>query len=625
MRRKEFIAGLACVVAAVVLMASVSETAAQPNSGETASQPKTILFLYSYGLNVQPWAAWSREIQNELNRQSHWPLVIQEQPVVMAGAGDTTEAKFVEYLAALYAQRPPDLIVAVGTPAADFVRRHRTDLYPTTPMLLAATEVRRIEKSMLSGQDAVAAIHLDEVALIKNILRLLPETQTIALISGNSPNARFWVNEQKRVLGPLLGNKVKLIFFYEQPFEEILKEIANLPPHSAIFFQMLVVGGASAMSGDKEPLKRIEEVGTAPIFSFDETFFTGAVVGGPMFSLAGIARPTAAAAVRMLGGERASSIEVPVIGFSAPKYDWRQLQRWNISESRLPPGSEILFRERTAWDRYFWQILFVTAVILLQAGLIAVLLREHRRRQFAEVQSRQRMAELAHVNRFATVGELTASISHEINQPLGAILTNTETAQAILSSPTPDLVELREILDDILRDDRRASEVIRSMRSLLKKAPFEPKQFDLNEVVRETVRFFAALAVGRNFEMVNVIAPDALPILGDRVQLQQVILNLVMNGIDAMKDTPSGNRTISIRTARVDNFAELSVSDRGHGIPEDKLKQVFEPFFTSKAEGMGMGLSIARTIVGAHNGQIWAQNRDHGGASFRIRLPLADG
>ena len=161
------------------------------------------------------------------------------------------------------------------------------------------------------------------------------------------------------------------------------------------------------------------------------------------------------------------------------------------------------------------------------------------------------------------------------------------------------------------------------MRSLLKKAPFEPKQFDLNEVVHETVRFFAALAVGRNFEMVNVIAPDALPILGDRVQLQQVILNLVMNGIDAMKDTPGGNRVISIRTARVDNFAELSVSDRGHGIPEDKLKQVFEPFFTSKAEGMGMGLSIARTIVGAHNGQIWARNRDHGGASFRIRLPLA--
>jgi signal transduction histidine kinase len=119
-----------------------------------------------------------------------------------------------------------------------------------------------------------------------------------------------------------------------------------------------------------------------------------------------------------------------------------------------------------------------------------------------------------------------------------------------------------------------------------------------------------------------LITQNALPILGDRIQLQQVILNLVVNGIDAMKDTPSENRTISIRTSRVENFAQLSVSDRGPGIPEDKLKEVFEPFFTSKAEGMGMGLSIARTIVEAHHGLISAKNRDHGGATFRIRLPL---
>ena len=159
-----------------------------------------------------------------------------------------------------------------------------------------------------------------------------------------------------------------------------------------------------------------------------------------------------------------------------------------------------------------------------------------------------------------------------------------------------------DIVNDILHDDRRATEVIRRMRALLKKAPFEQKQFDLNEVVRETIGFFSSLAVGRKFEMVSVITPDALPILGDRIQLQQVILNLVMNGIDAMRDTPSENRIISIRTSRVEKFAQLSVSDRGSGIPEDKLNAVFEPFFTSKAEGMGMGLSIARTIIEAHNG-----------------------
>jgi signal transduction histidine kinase len=177
-------------------------------------------------------------------------------------------------------------------------------------------------------------------------------------------------------------------------------------------------------------------------------------------------------------------------------------------------------------------------------------------------------------------------------------------------------------LDDILSDDRRAAEVIRRLRSLLKKAPFELRNLDLNDLAQETGSFLSTLAIGRKGELVSEITPDPLPILGDRIQLQQVILNLVVNGIDAMRDTPAKNRIISIQSSRADNFAELSVSDNGPGIPEGKLNEIFEPFFTSKAEGMGMGLSIARTIVEAHNGQIWAENRDHGGASFRIRLPL---
>jgi two-component system sensor histidine kinase/response regulator len=243
-----------------------------------------------------------------------------------------------------------------------------------------------------------------------------------------------------------------------------------------------------------------------------------------------------------------------------------------------------------------------------------------------ELQAAQ--AELAHVARLTTMGELAASIAHEINQPLGAILTNAETADAILKSQSPDIaalpaiVELKDIVNDILHDDRRAGEVIRRIRSLVTKAPFELKNLDLNDLVRDTVELLTSVAVARKVELVSRIAQDVLPILGDRIQLQQVILNLVVNGIDGMKDTPSENRIVSIRTSCVENFAQLSVSDRGSGIPKDKLKTVFEPFYTNKAGGMGMGLSIAHTIIEAHQGLIWAENRDHGGASFRIRLPL---
>ena len=140
---------------------------------------------------------------------------------------------------------------------------------------------------------------------------------------------------------------------------------------------------------------------------------------------------------KLLNGEKAGDIKTPPTGFAAPIFDWRQMQRWGISESNLPAGSTMYFREPTVWQRYSWQIVLVTAIVLVQAGLISVLLREHRRRKFSEVQSRQRMAELARVIRFSTAGELTASIAHEINQPLGSILTNAETADAILKSQSP--------------------------------------------------------------------------------------------------------------------------------------------------------------------------------------------
>ena len=242
------------LAAVAVLLISMGGMAAQPTSGGTAGQPKKILLFHTFGPNFEQGAAWSREIQKELNLQSPWPLNIQEQSLITALDGDdAADAKFVEYLKALYAQRPPDRIIALGRPAARFVQQHRAALYPTTPMLLAAIEIRRVEPSMLSKQDVVVGARFDQVALVENILRLLPDTKVIAIILGASPGERYWADEHRRILGPLLKNKVELIFYGEQPLAEILKGVANLPPHTAIFYQQLAVDGAGAVHGDKEP------------------------------------------------------------------------------------------------------------------------------------------------------------------------------------------------------------------------------------------------------------------------------------------------------------------------------------------------------------------------------------
>ena len=583
--------------------------------------PKRILMLHSFGPLFKPWSDYERSIRSEISRRWQKRVEFLDQSLVNAGDGENPEPAFVDYLRALYARRPIDLIVAIGAPAADFIQRHRQQLFPTTPMVFTAVEQRRVQSEKLTENDTVVAVAHDFPAAFDNILRVLPLTQTIAVVNGASPNEKFWLKEMRRELAPLT-RRIELRWYDELSFEDILLEAARLPPHSAIFWHLMNVDAAGVSHEANDALNKLASSANAPVFSYDGSFFGEAIVGGPMHSVQQLSQSTADVAVRILNGEKPGDIKTPPSPFAAPIFDWRQLQRWGISDSNLPAGSTLYFRELTGWERYSWQIALTAAVILAQAGFISALLHANRRRQFAEMQSRERLTELARVVRFSTAGELTASIAHEINQPLGAILANAETAEAILQSSNPDIAELNDIVKDILQDDRRASEVIRRMRSLLAKAPFELKRLDLNDLVGDTVGLLSALAVARKCELFTVTAAEALPILGDRIQLQQVILNLIVNGIDAMQDTTRENRIISIRTSRGEDFAELSVSDLGPGIPEEKLKEIFEPFFTSKAGGMGMGLSIARTIIEAHHGLILARNRDHGGASFRIKLPL---
>jgi signal transduction histidine kinase len=344
-----------------------------------------------------------------------------------------------------------------------------------------------------------------------------------------------------------------------------------------------------------------------------------------MHSVAGSSEKTVNAAIRILGGEKPGDIKIEPIGFASPKYDWREIRRWGISESNLPRGSKVLFREPSIWERYSWQLALIGSVILVQGVLISGLLHERRRRRLAEVESRQRLAELAHVNRYSTAGELTTSVAHELSQPLGSILTNTETAELILKGSSPNLDEVREILADIRRDDQRAAEMIRRLRGMLQKVPFEVRDIDLNETVREAIGFLRALADGRGIALMYAPAATELPIRGDVVQLQQVVLNLIMNAMDAISGVQVGKREIGVTTIRSGAYAEIGISDTGPGIAASELKNVFDRFFTTKPHGMGMGLAIVRTIVEAHHGQISVENQLSGGALFTIRLPIARG
>ena len=375
--------------------------------------------LQSFGLRFKPWTDFAEIFRSEMIKQSKAPIDFLDHSLLTARVDDDKAlAPFVDYLHALYAEKAPDLIVALGAPAAEFVQRYRPRLFPKTPMLFTAVEARRVQYDKLTENDTVAAAAHDFPAAIETILQVLPDTKVIAVVNGASPNEVFWQGVLERELAPFSG-RVELRWYNRLSFEDILKDAANLPPHSAIFWHLMSVDAAGVTHEGNTALHRLSSAANAPIFSYLDGFFDGSIVGGSMHSVEEGMAVAAAAAIRILNGEKAGDVKVPPTRFKLPRFDWRQMQRFGISDSNLPPGSTVYFREPTVWQRYSWQIALIIAVILMQAGLILVLLHEHRRRRLAEVQSRQRMAELAHVNRFSTAGELTASIAHEINQPLG--------------------------------------------------------------------------------------------------------------------------------------------------------------------------------------------------------------
>ena len=304
--------------------------------------------------------------------------------------------------------------------------------------------------------------------------------------------------------------------------------------------------------------------------------------------------------------------------------DARALQRWSLDERRLPSGCEIRFADRSFWREYLWQILAVLGVIAGQALLIAALLVQLRRRRVAESESRKRFSEMAHMNRRVALGEMSASIAHELNQPLGAIRNNAGAAEMLLKANPPRLQEVAEILSDIKRDDQRASDIIARIRKMLRKTDFEVRDIDLNAAIDEAVKLLAEEAAVRGVTLKSELDTGLPQVSADRIEVKQVIVNLALNAMEAMHDQPEAQRQLVIRSRRANRKeAEVSVADSGAGIPSELLPHVFEAFVTSKSAGLGLGLAISRTIVETHGGQIRAENGPAGGATIHFTLPFA--
>ena len=761
-------------------------------SSAAGAEARRVLIVHSFGRATPPFAMQSTAFQTTLTKELGESVDMDEVSLDVASYGQPDlEEPFLEFLLARLSKWHPDLVIPIGAPAGQFVVKYRDRLFPRASIIYTAMDRRTLPGDALQNNATFVGESFDLPGLFADILKLAPDTNHIAVVIGASPLERFWTKALRDAAEPFT-DRVRFTWFDDLSFTEILRQVATLPPHSFIFFGLLLRDASGVTHNQDHVLQRLHAVANAPITGVFQNQLGIGIVGGRLFpdDVAGAA--SARVAVRLLRGEPISRFPPRVFPALSPRYDWRELRRWNISEDRLPPGSVIEFRQPTVWQRYRWQIFGAITVIGLQALLLAGLLVQTGRRTRVEAALRDRLGfetlvsalsatfaklqgaevdrgiedslrrvgehlgldratilhsdgrgavgavhgwqgpgvpppppmrhadlpwlverlgrgqivrfsrlrdlpdgaavdretlarmgitssialplimggstngaltlsllgreqewsddlvqrlefvagifssalarrrnevelealrhNLSHVGRVTTMAELTASLAHELSQPLTAILSNAQAARRMLDRGLEDSTDLREILADIVADNQRASEVIRHVRTFLKKDRTRRSPVDVNAVVQDVVNLLRNDAIIRHISVEVDLDPGLPLVLVDRVQLQQVLVNLVMNAFDALA-TASERRT-SVRTRKAGTVVQVSVKDSGGGIPAGDLGRIFDPFYTTKSSGLGMGLSIARSLIDAHGGQLWAENDARGGATFTFTVPM---
>ena len=596
-------------------------------------RPWRVLMVHSFGSSAPPFTTHSTAFESAIAKELGAAVDLDEVSLDMARyTQPDMEEAFAEYLAKRSSKWQPDLVVPIGSPAGRFVAKFRDRLFPQAPVVYTGMDKRTLPADTFANNATFVGEDFDLPGLVQDMLQLDPETKNVVVILGATPLERYWTQAFREAFEPF-AEQVQFTWVNDLSFEQMRDLVSKLPPHSAVLVGLLLRDASGVTYNQDDALARLNAVSRAPIYGMYLHQVGLGTVGGRLYQGELQGTESARVAARILRGERASSFPPLVIGTSKPTYDGRELRRWGISESRLPPGSVVLFRQPTAWQRYRWHVAGALAVIIAQGLLILALLFQRRRRHRAELaykaaqaEVEQKWAELAHVSRVAVFGELTASLAHELNQPLAAMLCNSGAARKLLEAPLPDLQEVGDALTDIEEDATRAGEVVRRLRDMLKRdtAPRDFTDVDLNQVIHDVDRIVHSDAVLNGVTVNLELSGGALPrVKGDVVQLQQVLLNLMINAFSAMNSPGlNGQRRLMLRTKLVDGSKVLvEVQDSGTGIPPEKLESIFEPFVTSKRDGLGMGLSICRSIIERHGGRIWAANNPDRGATVSITLP----
>jgi signal transduction histidine kinase len=602
-------------------VASLLVLVAQPI--EAQSGVRQVLVLQSFDRGNMTVDQFTANFRVELDRLAGSPVNLVQVVVGATGFVEAPDQAIVEYIRSTFTDgSKPDLILTIAGPAAVFARKHRAQLFPDKPLLFAAVDRRILGSAALGENEAAVAVANDFPRMIEDILHLLPQTRQVFMVMGSGELGKFWHQELEKQFGRFQG-RLTFLWSDELSLPEIVRRCASLPADAAIFYFNFGTDASGAAYADERVLAEIHATASAPLFGIQKAYVGYGVVGGSLVPMDDVARNAADAANRLLNGSPPGTIAVPTQLAGPPLFDWRELGRWGIPESRLPPDSIVLNRHPGLWTEYKATVFGAAAALLVQSLLIGGLLYQRRARRRAEIESRKNLALAADANRRQTMSALTSSIAHEVGQPLSAMIHNAQALHNMIAANQATPETSGEILTDIRTQGRRATQIIERHRTMLRSHAVAKQPIDVHEVIKESLALLAHDLRLRQVEATLNLASTQCVVSGDPVLLEQVLVNLAMNAMDAMAETPPAHRQLTISTNVSSSDVEVSLSDTGAGVPAHLDDTLFTPFVTTKAHGLGIGLTIVRSIVDAHGGAIEARNNRQGGATFTVTLPLS--
>jgi signal transduction histidine kinase len=533
---------------------ALSGAAAAPVEPPDEALLRHVLIVQSYGNDFAPFSTLSASFRSGLARNWPGPVHFHEVSLEIARPGaDASEGPLFTYIQALVANRRPDLAVMIAGPASRFGLLNRQSLFPSTPMLLAGPDQRLVLSGAVSANDGTATTAQNPRAVVDTILRLLPDTENVVVVVGASVLERFWRVEFDREFQPL-GSRVRFTYWDDLSLDEMESRAAALPRRTAIFYALLLIDGAGVPHASDRALARLHASANAPIFGLFENQVGEGIVGGPLVSISEVSRRCVEAAVGILEGEPPIAHRSPPVGPGPPIFDWRELRRWGIPQSRLPPDSTVRFRPKSVWSIYRWPILGGLAVIGLLMALVAGLTLNRIRRRTAErevrtlsrrlltafEEERRRLGRELHDDVSQRLARLAIDAARiERDRPASTTGTDLSAMRAEIASLSADIHALSRRLHPTVLDDLGIVEALRA----------EADRFSRAESVAVDLRLA---------EPEGTLTPDAALCL---YRVAQESLRNVARHARA--------RRVEVSLLAKDDGCELEVRDDGTGFDPD--------------------------------------------------------